>query len=191
MRILCGLGVALLVSGGLWAQHHGGSSPGHSGTPSYGARPSGSHGWQHFHGRGTPVWTPYAYAVPYYYGAPDYGAPPPEQPYTDSGEPAPADAGPGGPPPSPQYAEAEPPPHSVIINIPDAEEAPPPEPAHYYVALKDHHVYLAVAYWVQGDTLHYFLPGNTHNQVSLSLVDRDLMDRLNRESGVVVRLPGK
>jgi hypothetical protein len=39
--------------------------------------------------------------------------------------------------------------------------------------------------------LHYFLPGNTHNQVSLSMVDRDLMDRLNRESGAVVRLPGK
>jgi hypothetical protein len=31
--------------------------------------------------------------------------------------------------------------------------------------------------WLTGwkeSTLHYFLPGNTHNQVSLSLVDKDL-----------------
>ena len=164
----------------------------HSGTPAHGARPGGSHGWQHLHGRGAPVWTPYTYAVPYYYSAPDYEAPP-EEPYSDSGEPAPAEAGPIEPPPGPQYAAAEPPAHGVIIDVPDtesAESAEPPEPTHYYVALKDHHVYLAVAYWVQGDTLHYFLPGNTHNQVSLALVDRDLMDRLNRESGVVVHLPG-
>jgi hypothetical protein len=44
---------------------------------------------------------------------------------------------------------------------------------------------------VEGDTLHYFLPGNTHNQVSLSLVDYDLTQRLNRESDAEVRLPGK
>lgn len=136
------------------------------------------------------MWVPYAYPVPYYYGAPDYNAPPPEQAYTDAGEAASAEGGvnePQGPP----YAAAEPPPHGVVLNLEDTEEAAPPEPTHYYVALKDHHVYLAVAYWVEGDTLHYFLPGNTHNQVSLSLVDRDLMDRLNRESGVVVQLPGK
>jgi hypothetical protein len=63
------------------------------------------------------------------------------------------------------------------------------EPEHYLIALKDHTIYSAVAYWVQGDTLHYFTSGNTHNQVSLTLVDRDLTGRLNKDSGVEVKLP--
>jgi hypothetical protein len=66
----------------------------------------------------------------------------------------------------------------------DAVEAP-----HYLIAFKDHTIYSAIAYWVDGDTLHYFTSGNTHNQVSLSLVDRDLTERLNRESGSDLRLP--
>ncbi len=60
---------------------------------------------------------------------------------------------------------------------------------HYLIAFKDHTVYSVVAYWVSGDTLHYFTPGNVHNQVSLSLIDRDLTTRLNRESGTDVQLP--
>jgi hypothetical protein len=63
------------------------------------------------------------------------------------------------------------------------------EPARYLIAFKDHTIYSAIAYWVDGDTLHYFTSGNTHNQVSLSLIDRDLTSRLNRESGVDVKLP--
>jgi hypothetical protein len=63
------------------------------------------------------------------------------------------------------------------------------EPSHYLIAFKDHSIYSAVAYWVDGDTLHYFTSGNTHNQASLSLVDRDLTERLNKESGLDVRLP--
>ncbi len=60
---------------------------------------------------------------------------------------------------------------------------------HYLIALKDHTVYSVVAYWVDGDTLHYFTAGNVHNQASLSLVDRDLTSRLNKETGVTVKLP--
>jgi hypothetical protein len=131
---------------------------------------------------------PYAYPVAYGYDAPTAG-----QSYTDSYEPAPAEAD-AAVSSVPQYAKAaEPPPHSFILNFEDSDAAATTtaEPAHYYIALKDHRVYLAVAYWVEGDTLHYFLAGNTHNQVSLSMVDRDLMKRLNRESGAEVRLPGK
>lgn len=69
------------------------------------------------------------------------------------------------------------------------ETAPAAEPEHYLIAFKDHTIYAAVAYWVEGDTLHYFTAGNTHNQVSLSLVDSALTERLNKESGVDVRLP--
>ena len=63
------------------------------------------------------------------------------------------------------------------------------EPSYYLIAYKDRTIYAAVAYWVEGDTLHYFTAGNTHNQVSLSLVDRDLTARLNKDTGVEVKLP--
>jgi hypothetical protein len=45
-----------------------------------------------------------------------------------------------------------------------------------------------VAYYTEGDTLHYFTSGNVHNQVSLSLVDRPLTEQLNRQRNVDVRL---
>jgi len=67
-----------------------------------------------------------------------------------------------------------------------------PEPAEsnrYLLAFKDHTIYSAVAYWVDGDTLHYFTTGNTHNQASLSLIDRELTERLNRELGIDFKLP--
>ena len=62
-------------------------------------------------------------------------------------------------------------------------------PSHYLIAFKDHTIYAATAYWVDGDTLHYFTSGNVHNQVSLSLVDREFTERLNKEAGLDVRLP--
>jgi len=165
------------------AQHHGGSSSAHSGTVSSGARWSGMHSAPRFSSGVGMVMVPYAYPV---YA---YAAPPPDQSYADSYAAAPVDPGNNGWA-GPQYTPApEPPVHSLMLNMEDMDASPPAEPAHYYIALKDHHVYLAVAYWVEGNTLHYFLPGNTHNQVSLSLLDRDLTERLNRESGTEVRLP--
>src|SRR5262249_6103347 len=64
-----------------------------------------------------------------------------------------------------------------------------PDNPTYLIALKDHTIYAAVGYWVQGDTLHYLTGGNTHNQVSLDLVDRELSARLNGERGVDFLLP--
>lgn len=72
---------------------------------------------------------------------------------------------------------------------PVEEPAPSLEPSYYLIAFKDHSIYSAVAYWVDGDTLHYFTTGNTHNQASISLVDRELTTRLNKDSGVEVKLP--
>jgi len=63
------------------------------------------------------------------------------------------------------------------------------EPSHYLIAFKDHTIYAAAAYWVDGDTLHYFTAGNVHNQASLALVDRDFTERLNKEAGLDVKLP--
>jgi hypothetical protein len=59
----------------------------------------------------------------------------------------------------------------------------------FLIAFKDHTIYAAVGYWVEGDTLHYITGGNTHNQVSLDLVDRELSARLNGERGVDFLLP--
>jgi hypothetical protein len=59
----------------------------------------------------------------------------------------------------------------------------------YLIAFKDHTIYSAVAYWVEGDTLHYFTSGNNHNQASITLLDRDLTERLNKERGTEIRLP--
>lgn len=67
--------------------------------------------------------------------------------------------------------------------------APPAEPAQYLLAFKDRSIYATPAYWVDGDTIHYFTAGNKHNQASVSLLDRELTERLNRESGVEVDLP--
>jgi len=186
MRILCGLGIAVLVSGSLVAQHHGGSAPAHNGAASSGARRSGAHSPPRFPHATSMVMVPYAYPVAY-----GYDAPPADQSYADPYQAAPAEPVDDSPPRPQSVSAAEPPPHSLILNFEDSDAPVATEPTHYYIALKDHHVYLAVAYWVEGDTLHYFLPGNTHNQVSLSLVDYDLTQRLNRESDAEVRLPGK
>jgi endonuclease YncB( thermonuclease family) len=85
--------------------------------------------------------------------------------------------------PNPQIYEAQ--------RTPAAAEEEPaaPEAPRYLLAFKDHTIYSAVAYWVDGDTLHYFTNGNTHNQVSLSLIDRPLTERLNREMGIDFSLP--
>lgn len=182
MRIIRALAIAALVCGALVAEHHhDGARSGHTGGESQGARWSGvpsSPRYSHAY----PIAT-----VPFVYPVVDPdNAPPADRAYADSGQPAPATGDSYGAQPAPA---AEPAPHGVIIDFADVDAAATPEPTHYYIALKDHHIYLAVAFWVEGETLHYFLPGNTHNQVSLSLVDYALTERLNRESGTEVRLP--
>jgi hypothetical protein len=73
----------------------------------------------------------------------------------------------------------------------DEESAAPPEQPYYLLAFKDHTIYSTPAYWVDGDTIHYFTAGNKHNQASVSLIDRELTLRLNRESGAEVKLPAE
>ena len=69
--------------------------------------------------------------------------------------------------------------------VDSVEEATP----YYLLAFKDSSVYSAFAYWVEGDTLHYVTSDRIHNQASLSLVDRDLTERLNRDRNMQVKLP--
>jgi hypothetical protein len=68
-------------------------------------------------------------------------------------------------------------------------QAPEEDPVTFLIALKDSSVYSAVAYWVEGESLHYITPQGKANQVSLALVDRNLSTRLNKGHKVEFRLP--
>jgi hypothetical protein len=85
--------------------------------------------------------------------------------------------GPGGQPYGPRYPQ------------PGAEAAQGTDAPYYLLAFKDHSIYSAVGYWVDGDTLHYLTTGNVHNQASVSLLDRDLTEQLNKGRGLDVKLP--
>jgi len=63
------------------------------------------------------------------------------------------------------------------------------QPTLYLIALKDHTIVQALGYWMEGSTLHYVSAEQSLNQVSISLVDRDLSQRLNDERGVEFKLP--
>jgi len=137
------------------------------------------------------------YAYPVYvggYGYPDnsYLAEP-----TQQASPSVTIIMPPQPPPviiNTQPAAAQPvsiyPPQAVQPPVEEPQaQAALSEPLHYLIAFKDHTIYSAIAYWVEGDTLHYFTSGNTHNQVSVSLIDRELTNRLNKDAGVEIKLP--
>jgi len=154
-------------------------------------------GGQYYRGTGGsllytyPVYIGGYYTIPYSYVAPqDPAASAPVQPSVTvvNNQPQ-TPAAPviinnyyGGPAPGPDMAQQP-------AQQPADEATPTIEPAHYLIAFLDHTIYAATAYWVDGDTLHYFTSGNVHNQVSLALVDRAFTQRLNQEAGVDVKLP--
>jgi hypothetical protein len=74
---------------------------------------------------------------------------------------------------------------------PPGQAANGEEKKSYLIAFKDHTIYAAFTYWMEGETLHYVTTHGTHNQVSLDLVDRELTDRLNRERGVDFTIPAR
>ena len=77
----------------------------------------------------------------------------------------------------------------VYSNSRQAADNAAPDPQYYLIALKDHSIYSAVAYWVEDGTLHYITTPNIRNQTSLDLVDMALTTRLNQDRGVSVSLP--
>ena len=148
------------------------------------------------HGRSQNVYVPYAYPV--YNGADYFGGQQPveQQPnVTVVYPPQQAPVVVNQAPPPGAYEPQQPEERIRVYQAPSRETAEQPvgQPAGgtpgYLLAFKDHAIYSAVAYWVEDDTLHYFTSGNTLNQASLSLLDRDLTIRLNRERGVDIRLP--
>lgn len=84
------------------------------------------------------------------------------------------------------------------------QQAPPPEPSslkpgdplaepqnYYLIEYKDHTVYPALTYWVEGDILHYVTTQNTHNQATLNLIDLDKTYKLNEDRSVPFTIPGR
>jgi len=61
----------------------------------------------------------------------------------------------------------------------------------FLIAMKDHTIYPAIAYWVEADTLNYITVQGAKNSVSLDLVDRDFSKQINKERKVEFGLPSK
>jgi hypothetical protein len=147
-------------------------------------------------GRGSGIAPAYIYAFPVFVGGYDNSNAPQEQTGTqeqavpqEHAVPIMIEAGPDG-----EYTSTSPRQTSTVYQPeqrPETLEVPakPADPPQYLLAFKDHSIFTAVAYWVDGDTLHYFTAGNIHNQASMSLIDRPLTERLNRELGIDFTLP--
>jgi hypothetical protein len=190
MRILL---ISAILATSVFAQHRGGSAPvGRVGAPpASGYRPSAP---------GRPVapgrpYYPRSIVVPYpvfvgggYYGGPaDYG-------YANQAPVA--------------VVNQDFQPESVNPSIVDFSNAPPADPAAntaanntddnglrddqptiFLIALTDHTVVAAIAYWVDGDTLNWVSRDAKQNHMSLSLVDRAFSKQLNDERHVEFKLP--
>src|SRR5579884_2742630 len=170
---------------------------------SYGFSRPGFRGLRSFPNRyrfGFGYWWPYSFGYgywdPFFYDsysdyAPDYGYAA-SYPYSYSPSPgvtivsnfgypqvAPA------PVPAPMY-EAPP-----VAAPESAQTAPlrPDEPVLYLIAFNDHIIRPALAYWTQGDTLHYVTMDHAEKTAPLSSIDRDMSLRLNRERHVTFALP--
>lgn len=144
-------------------------------------------------GRGFPIAYPIAYPVPYAV-------------YTEPAPPTATVIYPQAAPPvvinqyfTPEVAkpaviqEIEPSGDGIRVFGPSARQSSETststeEKRSYLIALKDHTIYAAFAYWFEGDTLHYVTTHGTHNQASMDLVDRELTERLNRERNVPFKL---
>ena len=61
----------------------------------------------------------------------------------------------------------------------------------FLIAMKDHTIFPAIAYWVEGDTLNYITVQGVKNSASLDLVDREFSKQINKERKVEFGLPSK
>jgi len=176
------------VGGGTSVAHRG-SGGGHRGYSNGGHRGSGGlrYGHRGYRGFYSPWWGYGAY-WPLYWGDSglwDYSS------YYDGGY---YDSAPNvtvvTPPPQPAYP--------VVISQPIQTAQPvvheyrtqvdyglPAErqtgPILYLIAFRDHVIRAALAYWVQGNTLHYLDTDHKEGQAPLSAVDPEFSAQLNRE----------
>ena len=72
---------------------------------------------------------------------------------------------------------------------PAIQAVPKGDPPSFYIAMKDGWIYIARAYWVDNDVLHYITLQGGHNQVSLAFVNRDVSIRLNAKRADEFQIP--
>jgi hypothetical protein len=72
-----------------------------------------------------------------------------------------------------------------------APQPPVPDTPVFLIAMKDHTIFAANAYWIESGTLNYVTLQGSKNSASMELVDRELSQRLNRERNVEFGLPEK
>ncbi|MBI3470126.1 MAG: hypothetical protein HY013_02065 [Candidatus Solibacter usitatus] len=74
------------------------------------------------------------------------------------------------------------------------ESAPPRESNEeviYLIAMKDHVIRPAIAYWVDGATLHYVDREHRQREIPLDQIDRRFSEQINRDRRVTFRLPSE
>jgi hypothetical protein len=166
MRIIL---LSALLTASLFGQHRGGSSGGRGMRPSYPARS--------YYGGGVV-----AYPVVGGYYVPGYAYGYAEQaPVVLVNPDFQAD---GGTQTVIDYSNVP-----ATTTEPDTTELKDDQPTVFLIALTDHTVLAAIAYWVDGDSLHWVSRDAKVNQLSLSLVDRQFSKQLNDERHVEFKLP--
>jgi hypothetical protein len=93
-------------------------------------------------------------------------------------------------PDAPPPVQAAPPASRVVEETQAAPAIAEKEAPFFLIAMQDHTIYAASAYWVEENTLNYITIQGSQNSASLDLVDRALSARLNRERKVAFGLPG-
>ena len=203
VRILCGTILVLAVSADAFGQR--GRMSGY--PPTVGnlpiAKPSrpgislpsqAGFGWRRRADQGAPGAVPYIVPYPVYIGSGDAGPAPPASDVSGaeiSAEDAPdvLSDGTSLQEPPPAAFDTGPP----AINSSGCENPIGPSPTEYtnifFVALNDGSVHTAIAYWVEGSTLHYMTPEYIHNQVSLALVDQKTSAALNGSQSLPLASP--
>lgn len=83
------------------------------------------------------------------------------------------------------YTNQPPPPEGQPTSLAPNDE----QPTIYLIAMTDHTILPAIAYWVEGDTLAYITTDGNQNRISLALVDRDFSKKLNDDRRVEFKLP--
>jgi hypothetical protein len=65
----------------------------------------------------------------------------------------------------------------------------PSAPKVFLLALKDGTLRQAVAFWAEGDTLHFVQPDHKQDSVTFVKLDREASKRFNSERGIEIKLP--
>jgi hypothetical protein len=127
----------------------------------------------------------FPYAYPAFAGGYAYGYPPPSNVIIVQATPARPE--PSAPPPPREPVR----PDIREYEWPSPTDANPieQEPATFSIALENGTVHSAEAAWVQNGTLHFVSSEGVQRQISLSLVDRNLTEKLNRQKKIRFRVP--